>query len=118
MKAQTDSYADVCPNPTPCLCAAGIFTAPRRGVYYFSFSGHNESTRNMALSLMKNGVQVVTVVNHWSTGNTRWETATNGMIVQLEAGDTVYMELHATAWMNENSVVDHSTFIGHLLFPL
>ena len=96
-------------NPT------GIFTAPVRGFYYFSFSGHNISSRPMGLQLMKNGVQIVTVYNHVA-GN-RHETATNGMTVELNIGDQVYMRLRANTWIFDNGN-DHSTFIGHLLFPL
>uniref|UniRef100_A0A3Q4GGK4 C1q domain-containing protein n=1 Tax=Neolamprologus brichardi TaxID=32507 RepID=A0A3Q4GGK4_NEOBR len=91
----------------------GIFTAPVRGVYYISFSGHNLSTRSMGLRLMKNGEQ--TVYNH-AAGN-RHETATNGMTLQLAAGEQVYMRLHANTWIFDN-VNNHNTFIGHLLFPL
>ncbi|XP_017165364.1 cerebellin-4-like [Poecilia reticulata] len=93
----------------------GIFTAPVKGVYYFSFSGHNQSSKSMCLQLMKNGEQMVTVYNH-PAGN-RSETATNGMTLQLEVGDQVYMRLYQNTWIFDNSN-DHSTFIGHLLFPL
>ena len=69
----------------------------------------------MGLRLMKNGVQMVTVYNHVA-GN-RYETATNGMTLRLQAGDQVYMRLRAHTWIYDNSN-NHSTFIGHLLFPL
>ncbi|XP_062410224.1 complement C1q-like protein 2 [Sardina pilchardus] len=97
-------------NPT-----TGIFTAPMRGVYSFSFSGHNQSTRPMGLALFKNGQQMVTVYNH-AAGN-RYETATNGMTLQLELGDHVYMRLWTNTWIHDNSA-NLSTFSGHLLFPL
>ncbi|KAL0966485.1 hypothetical protein UPYG_G00295830 [Umbra pygmaea] len=97
-------------NPT-----TGIFTAPIKGVYYFSFSGHNISSRPMGLGLMNNGKQIITVYNHPS-GN-RYETATNGISMQLNEGDHVYMRLRANTWIYDNTN-DHSTFIGHLLFPL
>lgn len=69
----------------------------------------------MGLQLMKNGQQMVTVYNHVA-GN-RYETATNGMTPQLEVGDQVYMRLYENTWIFDYSN-DHSTFIGHLLFPL
>ncbi|XP_031436380.1 cerebellin-4-like [Clupea harengus] len=95
--------------------ATGIFTAPVKGVYYFSFSGHNHSSRAMGLKLMKNDHQMVIVYNH-AAGN-RMETATNGMNLQLEKGDRVYMQLYIHTWVFDNHN-DHTTFIGHLLFPL
>ncbi|XP_038129212.1 complement C1q tumor necrosis factor-related protein 6-like [Cyprinodon tularosa] len=95
--------------------ATGIFTAPVRGIYYFSFSGHNVSSKPMGLRLMKNGQQMVCVYNHVA-GN-RYETATNGMTLQLEVGDQIYMRLRQNTWIYDNSN-DHSTFVGHLLFPL
>lgn len=97
-------------NPT-----TGIFTAPVKGVYYFSFSGHNLSSTAMGLRLMKNGEQMVTVYNH-PAGN-RFETATNGMTLQLEVGDQVYMRLRAHTWIYDNGN-NHSSFVGNLLFSL
>ncbi|CAN9502695.1 unnamed protein product [Ophioblennius macclurei] len=103
--ANTGSY-----NPS-----TGIFTAPVRGIYYFSFSGHNISSKPMGLQLMKNGRHMVTVYNHVA-GN-RFETATNGMTVHLEVGDHVYMRMMAHTWIFDNSN-QHSTFTGFLLFPV
>uniref|UniRef100_A0A3B3UFI3 Cerebellin-4-like n=1 Tax=Poecilia latipinna TaxID=48699 RepID=A0A3B3UFI3_9TELE len=108
-------YKKVYVNTGSFNVGTGIFTAPVTGVYYFSFSGHNHSSKPMGLQLMKNGQQMVTVYNHVA-GN-RHETATNGMTLQLEVGDQVYMRLMQNTWIIDNSN-DHSTFIGHLLFPL
>ncbi|CAJ1072142.1 complement C1q-like protein 4 [Xyrichtys novacula] len=111
----TLTYRNVYSNTGAYNPTTGIFTAPIRGVYYFSFSGHNDCSKSMGLRLMKNGEQMITVFNH-PAGN-RPETATNGMTLQLEVGDQVYMRLRADTWIFDN-LNNHSTFIGHLLFPL
>ncbi|XP_047445633.1 complement C1q-like protein 4 [Mugil cephalus] len=111
----TLTYQNVYTNTGAYNPATGIFTAPVKGVYYFSFSGHNSSSKSMGLRLMKNGGQMVTVFNHVA-GN-RPETATNGMTLQLEVGDQVYMRLRQSTWIFDNGN-NHSTFVGHLLFPL
>ena len=66
---------------------------------------------------MKNGVVMVQVYNHVQETVSRYETATNGMILQLEVGDQVYMKLREHTWIFDNPG-SHSTFTGHLLFRL
>ncbi|XP_033964945.1 complement C1q-like protein 2 [Pseudochaenichthys georgianus] len=94
----------------------GIFTAPVRGVYYFRFNMwesrfsawsyvrlyHNDR-RKMGLHDYRGGSGVV--------------SASNSMVLQLEKGDVVYIDLPSG-----NSVYDDSmnrmVFSGFLLFPL
>ncbi|XP_053293145.1 complement C1q-like protein 2 [Pleuronectes platessa] len=110
----TLTYKTVLSNTGSYNPATGIFTAPVKGMYYFSFSGHNSSPKPMGLRLMKNGVQIVTVFNHPSAK--RFDTGTNGMTIPLNVGDQVYMRLRKDTWLFDN-LNNHSTFIGHLLFP-
>lgn len=93
----------------------GIFTAPVSGVYYFSMSGHNQSVKPMGLKLMKNKEHIISVFNH-PLGN-RWETATNGMTLELKRGDQVYVNLFPKTWIMDNDN-NHSTFVGFLLHQL
>ncbi|KAM8728485.1 cerebellin-4-like [Acanthopagrus schlegelii] len=108
-------YKNVFSNSGSYNPGTGIFTAPVRGVYYFSFSGFNLSTRSMDLVLMKNGKPMIYATNH-PAGN-HYEPATNGMTLQLDVGDQVYMRLKQNTWIFDNGN-NHSTFIGYLLFPL
>ncbi|XP_034038484.1 cerebellin-4-like [Thalassophryne amazonica] len=93
----------------------GIFTAPVRGLYYFSYSGHNHSSKSMGLQLMKNGRHITMVYNH-PYGN-RYETATKGTTLYLNVTDQVYMRLMKHNWIFDNNNY-HSTFVGFLVSPL
>uniref|UniRef100_A0A671Y0T9 Complement C1q-like protein 2 n=1 Tax=Sparus aurata TaxID=8175 RepID=A0A671Y0T9_SPAAU len=108
-------YKNVFSNTGSYNPATGIFTAPVRGVYYFSFSGFSLSTRSMDLVLMKNRKPMIYATNH--PDGRHYEPATNGMTLQLDVGDQVYVRLRQDTWIYDNGN-NHSTFIGYLLFPL
>ncbi|XP_073704365.1 complement C1q subcomponent subunit B-like [Garra rufa] len=93
----------------------GIFTAPVKGAYFFSFSGHNRSSKVLNLGLFKNGEQMVILFNH-PLGN-RYESTANSISLTLEKGDNVYVRLRETSWVFDN-YSHHNSFVGHLLFPL
>ena len=96
--------------------ATGIFTARVSGMYYFSYTMYSGSpTTNSVVGLMKNGQMIVTT---WDTaGGDINDSATNAAVLQLEAGDFVYIQLYA----NRNIYDDngrYNTFSGFMLYPL
>uniref|UniRef100_A0A9J8BFP5 Cerebellin 7 n=1 Tax=Cyprinus carpio carpio TaxID=630221 RepID=A0A9J8BFP5_CYPCA len=93
----------------------GIFTAPVKGAYFFSFSGHNRSSKVLNLGLFKNGEQMVIVFNN-PLGD-RYESTANSISLSLEKGDCVYVRLRETSWVFDNNS-HHNSFVGHLLFAL
>ncbi|XP_048038217.1 complement C1q-like protein 2 [Megalobrama amblycephala] len=97
-------------NPT-----TGIFTAPVKGVYFFSVSARYRSNRLMDLSLSKNGQPMVYVINH-PLGD-RYESTANSFSLTLEKGDHVYVRLRHNTWVFNNEA-DLTSFAGHLLFFL
>ena len=96
--------------------ATGSFTARVSGMYYFSYTMYSGSpTTNSVVGLMKNGQMIVTT---WDTaGGDINDSATNAAVLQLEAGDFVYIQLYA----NRNIYDDngrYTTFSGLMLYPL
>ncbi|KAK7939940.1 hypothetical protein WMY93_003266 [Mugilogobius chulae] len=95
--------------------ATGIFTSPIKGVFFFRFTMHNTHVANSIVSLMKNGVRVVSV---WDTVTTDAnDTGSNAAVLSLEAGDTVYVELVANREVYDDTM-NYNTFSGFLLFRL
>ncbi|XP_048036236.1 complement C1q-like protein 2 [Megalobrama amblycephala] len=97
-------------NPT-----TGIFTAPVKGVYFFSVSARHRSTRLLDLCLFKNGEPMVNVIDH--VLGDRYESTANSFSLTLEKGDHVYVRLRKNSWVF-NNVNDLTSFVGHLLFFL
>ncbi|XP_073704543.1 complement C1q tumor necrosis factor-related protein 6-like [Garra rufa] len=96
----------------------GIFTAPVKGVYFFSLSGHNKSSKPMGLTLLKNGELMTVVYNHPLTdAGVRYETLSNSITLMLEKGDQVSVHLRANTWVFDNNDI-LTLFTGHLVFPL
>lgn len=97
--------------------ATGMFTAMVRGVYYFRFTMYNNNSGqpNSVVSLIKNSQHLVTTWD--TTGNDNHDSASNAAVVQLEAGDSVFVQLYANRLIYDDSN-NYNTFSGFLLFTL
>ncbi|XP_026064755.1 uncharacterized protein LOC113047605 [Carassius auratus] len=94
----------------------GIFTAPLKGAYMFSFSifGHTTSSTPSTVSIVKNGERVVVAHAHQNQGAVN---SSKGVVLILEVGDVVYVRL----WSGRRIFDEqdkHNTFSGYLLYPL
>ncbi|XP_017578573.1 complement C1q-like protein 4 [Pygocentrus nattereri] len=93
--------------------STGIFTAPIKGLYHFSFSGINSPPTSMFLLLYKNEKLIISCYTNPS--DDRFYTASNSVSLNLEVGDQVYMRLGSDTSVF-NNVNSHTTFLGHLLY--
>uniref|UniRef100_A0A3B4X396 Complement C1q-like protein 2 n=1 Tax=Seriola lalandi dorsalis TaxID=1841481 RepID=A0A3B4X396_SERLL len=101
-----------CYNPS-----TGIFTAMVKGMYFFRFSMFNNLSPvpNSVVSLMKNGQRLVSV---WDTsGSDINDMGSNAVVIPLELGDNVYVELQANRIVYDDSM-NYNTFSGFLLFTV
>ncbi|XP_053177437.1 scavenger receptor cysteine-rich type 1 protein M130-like [Scomber japonicus] len=93
----------------------GVFTAPVRGAYYFSFNILDTRSNTWRdVYLYHNNKRVLTSHNYSVHSG---ESVSNSLVLQLEKGDVVYLVLAAghTVYDDGN---DHTFFNGFLLFPL
>ncbi len=83
----------------------GIFTAPVRGVYYFSFFYHCGVEHPTEMILYRNGNLVVTTKHHKSTGAPM--NGENVLTLLLEKGGQVYIGLkkYTRIWDEDNVTV-------------
>uniref|UniRef100_A0A672Z298 Cerebellin 18 n=1 Tax=Sphaeramia orbicularis TaxID=375764 RepID=A0A672Z298_9TELE len=96
----------------------GIFTAPRGGVYVFSFTVYSSVSDGQRLyhkvQLMKDGDLVSGV---WENNREDSEdSATQRVILEMEAGCQVYLEL--VSGRKLCSSLELNIFTGYMLYPL
>ncbi|KAI4887646.1 hypothetical protein NFI96_020500 [Prochilodus magdalenae] len=94
----------------------GVFTAPVKGVYYFRYSGNAFASHDMGLSIFKGGSRFVSSYEYNS--GEKNDNASNGAVMQLDAGEQVHMNLWIRSWIFVDYRYNYSTFTGYLLYPI
>ncbi|XP_034050712.1 complement C1q-like protein 2 isoform X3 [Thalassophryne amazonica] len=94
---------------------AGVFTAPLRGVYFFSFTAADFLKGYMGVYLYKNRQPVTFSLDLNDHGG--YASTSSGVTLQLDKGDVVCLRLPASYRLYDDSR-NFSIFSGFLLFPL
>ncbi|XP_056262468.1 complement C1q-like protein 3 [Pseudoliparis swirei] len=96
--------------------STGIFTALVGGTYFFRFSMFNNlsPTPNSVVSLMKNDEVLVSVTD--TVGTDSNDMGSNAVVIALQPGDNVYVDLHANKRVYDDGPSHYNTFGGFLLF--
>ncbi|XP_029505630.1 uncharacterized protein LOC115120792 [Oncorhynchus nerka] len=95
--------------------ATGVFTAPVRGLYYISSTAMSVQTSFYFYAYMYKNGQKILYSQGYNTGG--YETLSNGVSLELEEGDVVYMRIPASNRLYDNSN-NHNIFSGFLLFTV
>ncbi|XP_076605050.1 uncharacterized protein LOC143331784 isoform X2 [Chaetodon auriga] len=94
---------------------AGVFAAPVRGLYFFSFTVADYLKGYMGLYLYRNNQPIIFNLDLNDHGG--YASTSNGVALQLEEGDRVRLSLPASYRLYDDSR-NFSVFSGFLLFPL
>ncbi|XP_059141734.1 C1q-related factor-like [Physella acuta] len=89
----------------------GRFTAPFNGTYAFSVTIAAQGRQRAAVELLNNGKMVSTI---WAESFPVWASASNSAILNMEAGDQVWLVLLSRASYLHGYM--YSTFSGHCLY--
>ncbi|XP_026766162.3 complement C1q-like protein 2 [Pangasianodon hypophthalmus] len=94
----------------------GVFTAPIKGVYYIRFTGaaYNTDNHNMGINMYKNSQLLLHLGESNRDGHLRH--VSSGLVLELEAGDVVYLRLFANYALYDDALL-RNTFSGFLIFP-
>ncbi|XP_052327296.1 complement C1q-like protein 2 isoform X5 [Oncorhynchus keta] len=94
----------------------GVFTAPVRGAYYFTFTCNVGNSGVANAALLKNGVNMAAVYEYANPISGIYHSGANGVILDLVEGDKVNVVLWSGSSIFDNSRI--SMFSGYLLFPI
>ncbi|KAK6325327.1 hypothetical protein J4Q44_G00046690 [Coregonus suidteri] len=95
--------------------ATGVFTAPVRGFYYIRFTAMSVQTSFYFYAYMYKNGQKIMYSQGYNAGG--YETLSNGVSLELEERDVVYMRIPANYRLYDNSN-NHNIFSGFLLFTV
>uniref|UniRef100_A0A3Q3GM77 C1q domain-containing protein n=1 Tax=Labrus bergylta TaxID=56723 RepID=A0A3Q3GM77_9LABR len=93
----------------------GVFRAPVRGLYFFSFTAADYQKGYMGLHLYRNNLPIIFNLDLNDHGG--YASTSNGVALQLEAGDEVRLSLPASYRLYDD-VRNFSVFSGFLLFAI
>ncbi|XP_056337479.1 complement C1q-like protein 4 [Danio aesculapii] len=94
--------------------SSGTFTCKTAGVYYFSF--HIVKTgQNLRVDMLLNDKTVVSAV---AVDLLHTDTASNSVVLQLKAGDRIYLQLNNSDLGKRDSQSRLSSFSGYLLYEI
>ncbi|XP_028451155.1 GTPase IMAP family member 6 [Perca flavescens] len=98
-------------NPT-----TGLFTAPVGGAYHFEWTvaAYGDGRHASAAVLYKNSERVFIAFEYQANG---FLSSSNAVTLQLEVGEIVSVRVRANSRAFDNEF-NHTTFSGHLLFPM
>lgn len=88
-----------------------------KGMYFFRFSMFNNLNPppNSVVSLKKNDVRLTSVYDAYGADYN--DMGSNAVVIPLEVGDNVYVELHANTAVYDD-MMGYNSFSGFLLFTM
>ncbi|KAK7133293.1 hypothetical protein R3I94_015233 [Phoxinus phoxinus] len=95
--------------------STGAFTCKTAGVYYFNFH-IMKSGQNLRVDLVLNDQTIV--VSAVAVDVLHTDTASNSAVLQLKAGDRVYVQLKNSEVGKRDSQSRFSSFSGYLLYEI